>query len=228
MDLKDLKKAVDQIAREKGLDSEKVLEAIESSIAAAYKKEYGKKNEMIRSKFDLNTGELKFWQIKTVVDENTVMATEKTKLYKDWLDKKLITEGEYYELVKKVNTEIKNLPASKTFDLFINIHGLDGIETLTSMGGGGSSGGGFEAKALGGAVRGGQPIQWGEYGRPEMLITPSGGGQVVNAQQIVEAMRSSGMDIGNKGVTIQQQTIYTSTRADLIQYSIERARGYAL
>jgi len=163
-----------------------------------------------------------------LVDENTVMATEKTKLYKDWLDKKLITEGEYYELVKKVNTEIKNLPASKTFDLFINIHGLDGIETLTSMGGGGSSGGGFEAKALGGAVRGGQPIQWGEYGRPEMLITPSGGGQVVNAQQIVEAMRSSGMDIGNKGVTIQQQTIYTSTRADLIQYSIERARGYAL
>ncbi|KKU15412.1 transcription termination factor NusA [Candidatus Wolfebacteria bacterium RIFCSPLOWO2_01_FULL_45_19] len=79
MDLKDLKKAVDQIAREKGLDSEKVLEAIESSIAAAYKKEYGKKNEMIRSKFDLNTGELKFWQIKTVVDENTVRIVEESE-----------------------------------------------------------------------------------------------------------------------------------------------------
>ena len=96
------------------------------------------------------------------------------------------------------------------------------------MGGGGSGNvGGYEQKALGGAVRGGQPVQWGEYGRPEMLITPSGGGQVVNAQQIMEAMRSSGFDIGKGGVTIQQQTIYTNTRADLIEYSIERARGYA-
>jgi len=76
MDLKDLKKAVDQIAKEKGLDSDKVIEAIESSVAAAYKKEYGKKSEIIRSEFDLNTGALKFWQVKTVVDENTVRIAE--------------------------------------------------------------------------------------------------------------------------------------------------------
>lgn len=76
LNVKDLKKAIDQIAKEKGLDSERVLEAIESSIAAAYKKEYGKKSEIIRSKFDLNTGELKFWQVKTVVDESTVRIVE--------------------------------------------------------------------------------------------------------------------------------------------------------
>lgn len=71
-DLKTIKKAIDQVSEEKGIDSARVLEAIESSIAAAYKKEYEKKGEIIKAKFDLKTGELKFWQVKTVVDETTV------------------------------------------------------------------------------------------------------------------------------------------------------------
>ncbi len=72
LDLKELKRAIEQIAEEKGIDSKKILEAIESSIAAAYKKEYEKKGEIIKAKFDLKTGDLKFWQVKTVVDETTV------------------------------------------------------------------------------------------------------------------------------------------------------------
>lgn len=76
MDLKNLKKAIDQIAEEKGIESNQVLEAIESSIAAAYKKEYGTRGEIIKCKFDLKTGELNFWQVKTVVDETTVRVVE--------------------------------------------------------------------------------------------------------------------------------------------------------
>ncbi len=72
MDLKTIKRAIEQVSEEKGIDPEKVLDAIESSIAAAYKKEYEKKGEVIKAKFDLKTGELKFWQVKTVVDETTV------------------------------------------------------------------------------------------------------------------------------------------------------------
>ena len=75
-DLKSIKRAVDQIAEEKGIDASKVLEAIESSIAAAYKKEYGQRGEIIRAKFDVKTGDLKFWQVKTVVDETTVRIEE--------------------------------------------------------------------------------------------------------------------------------------------------------
>lgn len=75
-DLKVLKRAVDQIAEEKGIDAAKILEAIESSIAAAYKKEYCEKGEMIQCKFDLKTGDMKFWQVKTVVDETTVRFVE--------------------------------------------------------------------------------------------------------------------------------------------------------
>ncbi|PIT92894.1 MAG: transcription termination/antitermination protein NusA [Candidatus Harrisonbacteria bacterium CG10_big_fil_rev_8_21_14_0_10_38_8] len=71
-DLKAIKKAVEQVSEEKGIDSAKVIEAIEGSIAAAYKKEYEKKGELIKAKFDIKTGELKFWQAKIVVDESTV------------------------------------------------------------------------------------------------------------------------------------------------------------
>ena len=72
IDLKNLRRAIEQIAQEKGIQPEKILEAIESSIAAAYKKEYEKKGEFVKAKFDLRTGELKFWLVKLVVDETTV------------------------------------------------------------------------------------------------------------------------------------------------------------
>src|SRR3989344_1269627 len=71
-DLKNLKKAVEQIPEEKGVDPAKVLDAIESSIAAAYKREYMQKGEYVRCRFDLRTGDLQFWQVKVVADETTV------------------------------------------------------------------------------------------------------------------------------------------------------------
>jgi transcription termination/antitermination protein NusA len=72
LNIKELGKAVKQVAEEKGLESDKIIEAIESSLAAAYKKEYGTRGEIVRSRIDMKTGELKFWQVKTVVDETTV------------------------------------------------------------------------------------------------------------------------------------------------------------
>jgi len=74
--LKELKKAVDQIAQEKGVDPKKVFEALEMSLAAAYKKEYCSKGEVIKASFDTKTGALKFWKVKTVVDETTVRIVE--------------------------------------------------------------------------------------------------------------------------------------------------------
>jgi len=72
MNLKELARAIHQVAEEKGLEPDSVLEAIESSIAAAYKKEYGQRGEIVKAKLDLKTGVLNFWQVKTVVDETTV------------------------------------------------------------------------------------------------------------------------------------------------------------
>ena len=43
LDIKELSKAVRQVAEEKGLEATSIMEVIESSIAAAYKKEYGER-----------------------------------------------------------------------------------------------------------------------------------------------------------------------------------------
>lgn len=72
MDIKALGVAIGQIASEKGIPPERVLEAIETAIAAAYKKEYRKKTEIIHAKLDTKTGALKFAQVKTVVDPSEV------------------------------------------------------------------------------------------------------------------------------------------------------------
>jgi N utilization substance protein A len=79
MDLKTLNAAVNQIAAEKGIAPEKVLGAIEAAIAAAYKKEYRKRSEVVRCKFDLKTGDVKFWQVKTVVDPKNVRIVEESE-----------------------------------------------------------------------------------------------------------------------------------------------------
>jgi N utilization substance protein A len=42
------------------------------ALAAAYKKEYGKKGQIIRAKFDMDSGETEFSQVKIVVDESIV------------------------------------------------------------------------------------------------------------------------------------------------------------
>ena len=77
IDIKNLNRAIEQIAAEKNIKPLAVLEAIEYSVAAAYKKEYAKRGENIKTKLDLKTGGLKFWKVKTVVDKNTVIVKNK-------------------------------------------------------------------------------------------------------------------------------------------------------
>ena len=62
--------AISQICEEKGLDKESVIATIESALAAAYKKDYGKKGQIIISHIVSETGQAKFKQLKEVVDES--------------------------------------------------------------------------------------------------------------------------------------------------------------
>ncbi|MEK7481820.1 MAG: transcription termination factor NusA, partial [Patescibacteria group bacterium] len=83
MDLKSLKRLIEQISDERGIAPDSVLEAIEGAIAAAYKKEYGERGEIVKAKIDLKTGKIKFWQIKTVVDESVVAMDKEEKKKKE-------------------------------------------------------------------------------------------------------------------------------------------------
>lgn len=75
LDLKGMKSALEQLEQERKIPRQKIVEAIEQAIAAAYKKDYGKKGQIIRAKIDLETGEMEFHQIKIVVDESLVRMT---------------------------------------------------------------------------------------------------------------------------------------------------------
>jgi len=70
MDWKELKMILEEIARERGINFEKVLDCFESALGVAYRKDYGKKEQKIKAKVDLEKGETEFYQIKLVVDEN--------------------------------------------------------------------------------------------------------------------------------------------------------------
>lgn len=83
MDIKSFTAAIAQIAEERGISSEKVLETIEQAIAAAYKKEYGAKGQQIKCKLDPKSGEAKFWQVKLVVDESMLYTEEELSKLKE-------------------------------------------------------------------------------------------------------------------------------------------------
>ncbi len=61
--------AIEQIAAEKNIPLESIIETIEAALAAAYRKDFGKPEENIRVKFDPATGGSKVYDVKTVTDK---------------------------------------------------------------------------------------------------------------------------------------------------------------
>lgn len=72
LDLKTLKMALVQLEEERKIPRDKIIDAIEQSLAAAYKKDYGKKGQIVRVALDLDSGAMEFSQVKIVADETTV------------------------------------------------------------------------------------------------------------------------------------------------------------
>lgn len=67
-DVKQFTSAIKQISEEKGISESSVLETIEAAIAAAYKRDYGKKGQVVRAKLDPETGKLNITQVHYVVE----------------------------------------------------------------------------------------------------------------------------------------------------------------
>lgn len=71
-DLKVIHSVLSELEEERGIPRESVIEAIGTALATAYKKEYGKRGQVVRAKFDIATGETEFYQVKFVVDDTRV------------------------------------------------------------------------------------------------------------------------------------------------------------
>ncbi|MFH1584562.1 MAG: transcription termination factor NusA [Patescibacteria group bacterium] len=76
IDTKNFNLLLDQIAEEKGLSREQILETIEQAIAAAYKKDYGKRGQVVKARLNSETGLADFWQVKLVVDDDMIYSQE--------------------------------------------------------------------------------------------------------------------------------------------------------
>jgi len=69
MDTKQFVSAIKQISEEKGISEASVIETIEAAIAAAYKRDYGKKGQIIKAKLDTESGDLVMTQLHYVVED---------------------------------------------------------------------------------------------------------------------------------------------------------------
>ncbi len=71
LDLKTIHSVLGEF-EDRGITKETMIEAIESAMATAYKREYGKRGQIVRAMLDMNTGTVSFEQVKTIVDETMV------------------------------------------------------------------------------------------------------------------------------------------------------------
>ncbi|MDD4409553.1 MAG: transcription termination factor NusA [Candidatus Pacebacteria bacterium] len=72
MDFQEFLSAITQLAEEKGLSKEVIIEGVEHALASAYKKEYGKKGQIIKGKMNIKTGKTDFYRTRLVVDPTMV------------------------------------------------------------------------------------------------------------------------------------------------------------
>lgn len=75
-DIKVIHSVLEQLEEERGIGKDRVIEAIELALAGAYKKEYGKKGQIVKATFDLNSGSVEFSQVKIVKNPEDVIMEE--------------------------------------------------------------------------------------------------------------------------------------------------------
>lgn len=103
LDVKQMAIALRAIAEEKNLPEETVQEIVEQALAAAYKKDYGDREQEVRVSVNLHTGDVDAYVTKTVVDEVEDEQTE-ISLTKAQAIRKNIAVGDTLELHQDVST----------------------------------------------------------------------------------------------------------------------------
>lgn len=109
--------AIKQVCSEKNLSPEAVIGAVEASLAAAYRKEFGEANQNIKVLFNADNGQTAVFDVKTVV-ENVDLEEQEKQLEELKLRKEEGEEIPEEEQIKKFNprTEIMLADAEKIRD----------------------------------------------------------------------------------------------------------------
>lgn len=89
--MSELSSAIKQVCEEKKIEYDLVVSAIEASLAAAYRKDYGNKMQNIKVEFDPETGKSKIYDIKTIVED---LSEEEQKEFDEAERKQFDNSGE--------------------------------------------------------------------------------------------------------------------------------------
>ncbi len=103
LDIKQLALAIKAIAEEKNLPEETVQEVVEQALAAAYRRDYGDREQEIRVSMNLNTGEVDAFVMKDIV-ENVDQPAYEISLADAQAMKKSAKLGEQIEVHQKVES----------------------------------------------------------------------------------------------------------------------------
>jgi len=104
--MSEVTKAIQFICDEKGLEFSEVLDAIQSALAAAYRKDFGNRQQNIQVIYDPETGAMKIWDEKEVVadiDEEKLLADQEEltrRREEASKEERELTEEEVEDLVK--------------------------------------------------------------------------------------------------------------------------------
>jgi len=105
--MSDLSNAIKQVCEEKNLEYDSVISTIELALAAAYRKDYGEKNQNIKVKFDPKTSKSEIFDLKIVVENLPAEEEEELRrqLYDPEYKKKEIEEKPKEEKPKEEKKE---------------------------------------------------------------------------------------------------------------------------
>ena len=149
-----------------------------------------------------------------LVDKNTVAATKQTNYYQELLASGIIDQAQYNLLIRELGWDIENLPEGKTLEIDDNVDDvmekLDKIEERRlkalpvkleldtsavdayrppiKMGTVNYTAASHIAYAVGGAVQGGEPYTWQEYGYRGELFVPSADGFIMSRADAERAL----------------------------------------
>lgn len=102
MDFKQLAVAIKAIAEEKNLPEDTVKEVVEQALAAAYRRDYGEREQEVRVTMNLNTGDVDAYVTKEVV-ENVENEAYEISLKDAQVMQKNAAVGDMLEVHEKVN-----------------------------------------------------------------------------------------------------------------------------
>src|SRR4051812_6211177 len=112
LDFKQLAVAIKTIAEEKNLPEESVKEVVEQALAAAYRRDYGDREQEVRVTMNLNTGDVDAYVAKEIVDE---------------------VENEAYEIsVKDAQVMRKNAAVGETVEVHEKVHDFGRVAAQTA------------------------------------------------------------------------------------------------